>query len=514
MTIKRAILIMLTVLAAGLIGADLLASWNQPQIQSRLELYQTQLLLQASEVKSSNTEAEVNLIAARRALLGTEPVKNALAQYQTVRQAVQQDLQRTQQLIQTSPAASDTLQATAEKLQRSLMELDLNMGILQANLQNPQEAEKLWTQIAAKTPDSSSTPDVQRDRWRETAQVVAGLWSQPAQILPDAELILKTDLKGWFRYRALAQLYDLQQRTSERTALQTLEQQTANQSLGKLAIVGGLPVLGCLLGVGTLLFLLGQWVLRRKQALLSPEGLSTWSTPWDGEIVWQVLIVGFFLVGQILIPLALSLLRTGAGFNPAEFGERARSFYILANYIALATGGLSVLYLSLKPFMPLPDGWFRVSLRGWWWLWGLGGYFAALPLVIIVSLVNQKIWQGQGGSNPIVPIALDGKDNIALALFVVTAAVAAPLFEEILFRGFLLPSLTRYMPTWGAIALSSFIFAIAHLSLSEVLPLMTLGMVLGFVYARSRNLLASMLLHGLWNSGTLFSLFVLGGSGS
>ncbi|MGB3207873.1 MAG: CPBP family intramembrane glutamic endopeptidase, partial [Crinalium sp.] len=95
-----------------------------------------------------------------------------------------------------------------------------------------------------------------------------------------------------------------------------------------------------------------------------------------------------------------------------------------------------------------------------------------------------------------------------------TAAIAAPLFEEFLFRGFLLPSLTRYFPAWGAIILSSFLFAIAHLSLSEVLPLMTLGIILGVVYTRSRNLLSSILLHSLWNSGTLLSLFILGSGGS
>lgn len=86
----------------------------------------------------------------------------------------------------------------------------------------------------------------------------------------------------------------------------------------------------------------------------------------------------------------------------------------------------------------------------------------------------------------------------------------APLFEEIMFRGFLLPSLTRYVPVWGSIILSAFLFAIAHMSLSEVLPLMTLGIILGFVYVKSRNLLAPMLLHSLWNSGTLLSLFILG----
>jgi len=38
-------------------------------------------------------------------------------------------------------------------------------------------------------------------------------------------------------------------------------------------------------------------------------------------------------------------------------------------------------------------------------------------------------------------------------------------------------------------------------------------MVLGFVYSRSRNLLAPILLHGLWNGGTLVSLFILANGG-
>lgn len=103
---------------------------------------------------------------------------------------------------------------------------------------------------------------------------------------------------------------------------------------------------------------------------------------------------------------------------------------------------------------------------------------------------------------------------MALTIFFFTAAIAAPFFEEFLFRGFLLPSLTRYMPVWGAVVLSSLLFAVAHLSLSEILPLTVLGIILGVVYTRSRNLLAPMLLHSLWNSGTLVSLFVLGSGSS
>ncbi|EKD06554.1 abortive infection protein [Arthrospira platensis C1] len=79
-----------------------------------------------------------------------------------------------------------------------------------------------------------------------------------------------------------------------------------------------------------------------------------------------------------------------------------------------------------------------------------------------------------------------------------------------LFRGFLLPSLTRYFSLWGAIIASGLLFAVAHLNVSEILPLFVLGIVLGFVYTRSRNLWAPMLLHSLWNSGTLISLYILG----
>ena len=135
-------------------------------------------------------------------------------------------------------------------------------------------------------------------------------------------------------------------------------------------------------------------------------------------------------------------------------------------------------------------------------------------MVILISLINQQLWQGQGGSNPILPIALNGQDGLALALFFITASIAAPVFEEVMFRGFLLPSLTKYMPIWGAIIASGFLFAIAHLNISEVLPLAVLGIILGVVYTRSRNLLSSMLLHSLWNSGTLLSLYVLGSGNS
>ncbi len=528
LTIKRVILILLTVLVILFAGTSLVESWKQPQIQSRLELYQTNLLLHAAEWQPENSEG-VNLTNARNTLVGEKPLEAATQQYQEARKSAFRNLEKASSQLEelrsqpnTIPATpkpqseiapiSDTsrlkqeqqLQQSLTQLQRLTAELDLRLGLLQVQQGQIDTALKTWTNLKQRQEEHNQAS------LSETADVLTGLWSNPPRLLPDAQQLIQDNLEGWFRYHALAQLYQLGQREDALVTLQAAELEAAQQALLKLTLIGSIPALGGLLGVGLLIFVVGERLVKGKESLLAQNGDIAWSTPWNGETVWQVFILGFFLMGQILVPLAFSFLQ----FKPAGSGVRIQAFYVLASYLLLALGALLVLYLSIRSFLPLPEGWFRFNWRGNWFLWGLGGYCVALPLVVVVSLINQQLWQGQGGSNPLLSLALEGQDQVALAIFFFTAAIAAPLFEEFLFRGFLLPSLTRYLPVWYAIVASSLLFALAHLSLSEVLPLTVLGMVLGIVYTRSRNLLAPMLLHSLWNSGTLLSLFVLGSGSS
>ncbi|MBD1806741.1 CPBP family intramembrane metalloprotease [Microcoleus sp. FACHB-SPT15] len=532
MTIKRLILVVLTIFAIAKVSLSLVESWGQPQIQSRLELYQTNLLLHASEWQpnadpATPSESNPDLTSARNTLIGTNPLKTAQNQYQEARESAQEAqskiVAKLQKLstnevavaedaakpqLQVAPVA-DTPGSSQQRQQWEMSlsqvgqlidELDLRLGILQSQQGKTDAALQTWSKFTEQQTQESLI---------QTAQVLTGLWSEPPRLLPDAESQIQKNLDSWFRYRALTKLYQLQQRQDALASLQTEEQKIAEQAILKLGVIGGIPGFGGLLGLILLLFLLSQRLFRGERSLLATNADVAWETPWDWEIIWQVLIFGFFFIGQLALPILFSVL----GVNPVGFTVRMKAFYVLVSYLLMATGGLLVMYLSIKPFLPVPEDWFRFKFRSNWILWGLGGYLVALPLVILVSLINQRLWNGQGGSNPILPLALEGRDNVALLIFFLTACVAAPIFEEIIFRGFLLPSLTRYVPVWGAILASSLLFAIAHLSLSEVLPLATLGMVLGIVYSRSRNLLASMLLHGLWNAGTLLSLFVLG-SGS
>ncbi|MGD1952778.1 MAG: lysostaphin resistance A-like protein [Leptolyngbyaceae cyanobacterium] len=495
MTLKRVVLSILTGLVMLVLVSSLYESFSQPQVTGQLQLYQSDLLLQASEWDELEGDEFKQL---GNALLGPTPLETVAKQYRSVRKEAAAGVVRSQKQL---AAQDDELAAQPEKYtsaitqQQTLIEtIDLKLGVIAAQQDQLDEARRRWQPLAEA---DGPTADV--------AIVLLGLWATPPAITPSAEATLTNQLNGWFEYRVLEQLYALDDRATDLAQLTTQEQTAAQNKLVKLAAVGTMPVLGCIVGIGLLIFLCVQWFTRREESLLG-RSTTPWEVPWDGEIVWQVLIVGFFFVGQLLIPFVLQL----SGLSFAITSSRGRALYSLIFYLLMSISGIAVLVGSIWTYRPLPKGWFRLNLFDRWPLWGVGGYVVALPLMIAISALNQQIWRGQGGNNPLLQTVLEESDGVALLFFFLTAAVAAPLFEEVLFRGFLLPSLTRYMPVWGAILLSSFIFASAHLSLSEVLPLTLLGAILAWVYTRSRNLLSPMLLHSLWNSATLVGLFLLG----
>lgn len=520
MSLKRLLLTALTLLAIMLSGLSLFASWQKPQFQSRLELYQTNIVLQAQAWQPEDSNDE-SFQALRAAIVGDKPLESAAKQYQEARDSVQTNLDKTKnQLVKlrvqnitavtpAKPLANEPLETktspqeqqkelekSISKLQKLRDELDLRLGILQAQQGETEKAQKTWSQVQ----EPSET------EFTATANILSGLWSNPPRLLPNAQPLIQKNLEGWFRYTALTQLYQLQQRQAALADVQTAQQAAATDAVLKLALIATIPSLTAFIGLILLIALIIQLLLKGRESILATNAQKPWSTPWNVETILQVFVLGFFLMGQLFIPELLTLLP----ISRSSDNVRVQAFSVLVSYVLVALGALSVLYFSIKRYFPLPEDWFRFRFFSNWFFWGLGGYCTALPIVVIVSLINQQLWNGQGGSNPLLQLALESRDDVALGIFFFTAAIAAPFFEEFLFRGFLLPSLTRYLPVWGAIFLSSLIFAAAHLSLSEILPLTALGMVLGIVYTRSRNLLAPMLLHGLWNSGTLLSLFLLG----
>jgi hypothetical protein len=498
---KRSLLAILTVISMYSVFFALSQSLGEPQVQAQLELYQTNLILNASSLNQSSNplisdSGNVGNIA--QVLIGNDPYGVAQSQYEKTLTVTKDSLHnlevKNKSLLDSEKAiASESprqqLKQNIQQNKKLINDLNIKLGIISAKENQLNIANTYWADI----------PD------QELKQVLNKIWIKRLQIDDNAEEIVNKKLDGWFQLNTLAQLYENQNNQVKLTEIQLKQEILAEKSVYRLFTLSIIPVIGGLVGFGLIIFLIIQLAIKKETSILATNYNQIWESPWDWEIIWQVFIVGFFFLSQVLLPIFFGL----SGFNPSGLTIKGKALYVLASYFFMAGGGLLVLYLSLKSFFPLPEGWFKLTNKKWY-LWGIGGYLVAIPSVFLVSILNQQLWQGRGGSNPLLLLALESQDKFALAIFFITASIAAPIFEEIMFRGFLLPSLTRYLPVWGAIVVSGVIFAVAHLSLAEIIPLATLGIILGIVYTRSHSLLASITVHSLWNSGTLFSLFVLG----
>ncbi len=95
------------------------------------------------------------------------------------------------------------------------------------------------------------------------------------------------------------------------------------------------------------------------------------------------------------------------------------------------------------------------------------------------------------------------------ALLLITGMVFAPLFEEMIFRGFLFAGLRQKMG-WGWAALvSSAIFGAGHLSIAAFIPTFALGLLFAYLYQRSNSIWPGIIIHTLINSVSLCLLMAL-----
>ena len=82
-----------------------------------------------------------------------------------------------------------------------------------------------------------------------------------------------------------------------------------------------------------------------------------------------------------------------------------------------------------------------------------------------------------------------------------TICIFAPLVEEVVFRGAVLRSLLQWMNSrWGAIALSAFLFALVHLNPAQMPHAFLIGLLLGWMYERTRSILPGIMVHWVNNT--------------
>jgi membrane protease YdiL (CAAX protease family) len=101
-------------------------------------------------------------------------------------------------------------------------------------------------------------------------------------------------------------------------------------------------------------------------------------------------------------------------------------------------------------------------------------------------------------------------DYATLGLWVLPLAlIAAPVFEEFIFRGLIFGGLRRSFGALPSAIASAAVFAIMHPPIS-VVPVFVLGFAAAWVYERTRSLLAPMLTHAVYNAVVIGAQLVVG----
>ncbi len=84
--------------------------------------------------------------------------------------------------------------------------------------------------------------------------------------------------------------------------------------------------------------------------------------------------------------------------------------------------------------------------------------------------------------------------------------VISPLGEEMLFRGFVQKIFHRNMDARLAVVLAGVAFACAHFDIRVIPGITLMGIMMGYIYYRSRNILYPFLFHALFNLTSLVRL--------
>ncbi len=261
--------------------------------------------------------------------------------------------------------------------------------------------------------------------------------------------------------------------------------------------------------IGTILVLKTLWTSISLKKIVWKE-----FKPLDLDLIDMVLLIagGFVVLGEVVSPLfSIGLVEFFSKDLSIELSQALKIFF---GYLFMAIPPLLIVYYQIKSLngefffkkdyfqfngLPIKDAIIQ-GLRGW---------LMIIPFVLLVSLIMNILIDNQNGSNPLLEIVLNNNNYFSFILLFLTTTLLAPLFEEIIFRGILLPILSRDFGIILGISISAFIFALAHLSISEMPPLLVLGIGLGITRIASGSLLSSVIMHSLWNGLTFLNLFLL-----
>lgn len=230
----------------------------------------------------------------------------------------------------------------------------------------------------------------------------------------------------------------------------------------------------------------------------------TWLTRYEGlpETGWNPAMVGLgvmiaiaiLFIGSIFVVVLDPGLETTAGRSAAQF------------VVALALGGTALGFAlhggggNLRE-VPARLGLGRFGLAAV----GLAAFAWAAYLVCAVLLSPLLAPEQQDVTRA---LGTDTSSVIGVTVAALLIVVAAPLSEELFFRGFMFVGLRRRISLWPAALISGAVWGSLHLgggNIGVAIQLAVFGVILAWLYERSGTLWAPIIAHFV-NNGIAFIL--------
>jgi membrane protease YdiL (CAAX protease family) len=223
---------------------------------------------------------------------------------------------------------------------------------------------------------------------------------------------------------------------------------------------------------------------------------------------WLSVIV---LSGLITVPLSVSgILRIDQGLTVGTFVIAALSTdlpMLIFVYVRLIwPGALTWTDLGLKP---LPTAY---TLR-----MGVAAGLAGLVIIDIVGTLLSQVGLRPNQLEEFEFVLSEGP--LAFVVLLIAAALVAPFFEELFFRGFLFGIYRRRQPLWLAYLVSSVLFTILHLQPNRMnlnqmaglsVGIFMLAVLLAWLYQHTGSLYPGMVAHAINNATGLILFYGFG----
>lgn len=207
-------------------------------------------------------------------------------------------------------------------------------------------------------------------------------------------------------------------------------------------------------------------------------------------------ILGLFLLSQLLtkfifaalsldIPVMSNVEEMADGVRRAAEFSMGRSIFL---WSIIAQPMMLIMVLVYRQFRG-GKLWGKVnfSMRGFDPTILLWGVLMLFSLVIVIEPLMELL------PSPTIPSGRGVYMLIAL-IFV------APIFEELLCRGVIFEAIRAKRGAWAACVLSSMIFGLMHLEPQSVLNAFLVGLLMCYLYLRTRSIFAPIVLHALNNT--------------